>query len=533
VTIHPSCRPLWRSLGAGAVLAAMFVIFAPARPALAHASLLGAVPADNVTIPEPPQSFQLDFNEPVSPLVMRLIGPDGQVTTLTDARAANKSVTIAAPPMPQRGSYVLSWRVISADGHPVGGVVSFAIGHPSTGVEAPPVKGAAAVHAAIWTTQFILSIGLFVGVGGAAFMVWLVPMRPMPGRVIVAVAMIAGMTAAVASLPFQGLDALAEPLPQAWQPAVWAAGFATSWGSTVVLALATLAASLVALWLDRGTMARSLTLLAVVGIGLAQIASGHAGTAVPLLTVPAVFLHTIGVALWVGSLLPLAMAVRAGDRFALQRFSALIPVPLVILIATGIVLTTVGFDRFDAFWTTDYGLVLSAKLAVVVAMLPLAAVNRYVLVPRLATGVGRLVTVIAAEFVLAIAILALVGLWRFTPPPRTLAAAETSYIHLHAEPAMAQIDVTPERDRGASVSIAVTDDDLNPVAAKEVVLIIWNPGAGIEPIRRSAVFEGGSQWRITGLHIPISGVWRMRVEILISDFEKVMIEDNVELPRAP
>jgi copper transport protein len=280
-------------------------------------------------------------------------------------------------------------------------------------------------------------------------------------------------------------------------------------------------------------VARSLTLLAVVGMGFAQAASGHAGTAVPLLTVPAVFLHSICVALWVGSLLPLAMAVRAGDRLALQRFSALIPVPLVILIATGIVLTTVGFDRFDAFWTTDYGLVLSAKLPVVVAMLALAALNRYALVPRLATGVGRLAAVIAAEFVLAIAILGIVGLWRFTPPPRTLAASETSYIHFHAEPAMAQIDVTPERDRGASVSIAVTDDDLNPVAAKEVALTIWNPSAGIEPIRRSAVFEGGSQWRITGLHIPISGVWRMRVEILISDFEKVMIEDNVELPRAP
>ncbi len=89
------------------------------------------------------------------------------------------------------------------------------------------------------------------------------------------------------------------------------------------------------------------------------------------------------------------------------------------------------------------------------------------------------------------------------------------------------------RDRGASLSIAITDDDLNPVAVKEVDLVIWNPTAGIEPIRRSAVFVGGSLWRVSGLHIPVAGVWRMRVEILISDFDKVMLEDNVELPRAP
>jgi copper transport protein len=178
--------------------------------------------------------------------------------------------------------------------------------------------------------------------------------------------------------------------------------------------------------------------------------------------------------------------------------------------------------------------VLSVKIALVLVLLALGALNRYALVPQLAmTGTRRLATVIAAEFVLAVAILGLVGLWRFTPPPRALAAAETTFIHFHTEQAMAQINVTPERDRGASVSIDVTDSDLHPVAAKEVVLVIWNPSVGIEPIRRSASFEGGARWRIVGLHIPVAGVWRMRVEILVSDFDKVMIEDNVELPRAP
>lgn len=61
-----------------AALVAMFVALGPARQALAHASLLSAVPADGVTIFDPPKIFQLDFNEPVSPLVMRLVQPDGR-----------------------------------------------------------------------------------------------------------------------------------------------------------------------------------------------------------------------------------------------------------------------------------------------------------------------------------------------------------------------------------------------------------------------------------------------------------------------
>lgn len=525
----------WRWVVACAAIAALIATLDPARQALAHASLLSAEPADGITIPEPPKTLKLDFNEPVSPLVMRLVDPSGRVTTLMHVTAANKSVMITAPAMPQQGSYILSWRVVSADGHPVGGVVSFAVGYPSTGISASPAEGATAVQSAIWVAQLALAIGLFVGVGGATFAAWIAVDWPMPGQKVIAAAMVCGLVAAVVSLPLQGLDALAKPLSNVWQPAAWAEGFSTSWCSTVVLALAALTGGLVALRIQARSLARLAALLAVTGIGLALAASGHASTTSPqLLSAPSVFIHAVCVTIWVGSLLPLTVTIRAGDRVALERFSRLIPVPLALLIATGIVLTTVSFDRLDALWTTTYGLVLAAKLAIVLVLLALAAANRYALVPQLAMNEsGRLVTVIATEFALATVILAIVGLWRFTTPPRALAATETTYIHFHAERAMAQIDVKPERDRGAAVSIAVTDDDLHPVAAKAVTLVIWNPSAGIEPISRDASFAGGAQWRIGGLHIPIAGVWRMRVEILVSDFDKVMIEDNVELPRAP
>jgi copper transport protein len=511
------------------------VAFYPVQRALAHASLLAALPGEGVTLPESPKTFRLDFNEPVSPLPMRLVRPSGQVATLTGAVAKNTSVTIQAPAMPDQGTYVLSWRVISADGHPVGGVVSFAVGHPSSGVSAPPVVGATAVHAAIWAVQFLLSIALFIGVGGAFFVAWLAAKGPARGQGILAAAMAGGIVAAIVSVPLQGLDALAEPLRDVWRPSIWNAGFGTSWGSTVVLAVATLIAGLLALGFERRSLTRGLTLLAILGIGSALVASGHASTAEPrILTMPAVFLHGVCVALWIGSLLPLAIAVRAGDTVALQRFSRLIPVPFVVLVACGIALAVVQLDRPDALWTTDYGRVLSAKIVIVLVLLALAAFNRYTLVPRLAiSGPRRLMMVIAAEFALAVLILGLVGLWRFMPPPRALAAAETTYIHFHSDRAMAQIDLKPERARGASLDIDVADGDLSPLAAKAVDVVIWNPAAGIEPIRRSATSEGGERWRIIGLPIPVAGVWRMRVEILITDFDKVMIEDNVELPRAP
>jgi copper transport protein len=518
-----------------AAIMTALVTLEPAQQAMAHASLLSALPAEGVTLSGAPETLRLDFNEPVSPLVMRLVRPNGQVATLTNVVAHNKSVTIAPPAMPDQGTYVLSWRVISADGHPVGGVVTFAVGHFSSGVSAPPVEGTTAVHVAIWVAQFVLSMALFIGVGGAFFVAWLATKRPVPRQGVLVAVMTCGIVGAEISIPLQGLDALAEPLWHVWQPNIWAEGFGTSWGSTAALAVAALVAALLALGFDGRSVTRSFALIAIAAVGLALVASGHGSTAEPrIVTVPAVWLHAVCIAFWIGSLLPLMIVVRNGDSIALERFSRLIPAPLVVLIASGIVLACVQLDRPDALWTTDYGRVLSVKIAGVLVLLALGALNRYVLVPRLpVTGTRRLLTVIGAEFALAVAILGLVGLWRFMPPPRALAAGEVTYIHFHAERAMAQIDLTPERGRGASVSIDVTDSDFQPVAAKEVDLVIWNPGAGIEAIRRSATFEGGARWHIADLSVPVAGVWRMRIEILISDFDKVMIEDNVELPRAP
>jgi copper transport protein len=220
----------------------------------------------------------------------------------------------------------------------------------------------------------------------------------------------------------------------------------------------------------------------------------------------------------------------------LARFSRLIPVPLAVLIATGAYLAWTQLDRPDALWTTGYGEVLAGKLAAVLVLLGLAAANRYVLVPRLAAwGSGRpLAASIATETAIALAILATVAVWRFTPPPRALIAAEPTSIHFHGGKVMAQIEVEPVRARGADVSIAVLDGNFHPFAAKGVTIFLSNAAAGIEPLRRDAdSLDDASNWRIDDLRIPLAGRWTLRVDILVSDFEKETLEDDVLLPRAP
>jgi len=270
----------------------------------------------------------------------------------------------------------------------------------------------------------------------------------------------------------------------------------------------------------------------------ALAASGHAAIAGPeLVTRTAVFLHGTSVAFWIGALVPLAAALRKPQgRAVLDRFSRAIPLPLVVLVASGLLLVTVQVRRFDALWTTSYGAVLSGKLVTVAALLALAAMNRRRLTPYVTAGdrgsADRLVWSIRIELALVMVVFGLVASWRFTPPPRALlaGAAEPFHVHLHTDKAMADLQIDFADGEGRQITIGLLDGQFGPLPAKEVVLVLSKPGAGIEPLRVDASRVDDTTWRIDGVRLPVGGRWHARVEILVDDFEKTVVEDFVDLP---
>src|SRR5262245_23211752 len=520
-----------------ALLIVLLAGLAHSSGAFAHASLVRAEPPDGAMLVEPPAVLRLTFNEPVSPLVMRLIAASGEV--ITPAVAGENSVVTVTPQRLRQGTHVLSWRVVSADGHPVGGSLIFSVGTATQPVSGPQSAGNPLVQGALWAAKLVIYAALFVGIGGAFFRAWFdVPLLYGERTWLIAL-LAAGLIATALSVGLQGLDALDLPLIGLAEKVAWRTGLETAYGLTAITAVFALFAGVFSLVGTSPRVARGLSLLGVAGIGLALSLSGHAGTVEPRwLTRSAVFLHAVCIAFWTGAFVPLVVALRTdAGRGPLARFTRLIPYPLAVLVVTGTVLAIVQLDRIDALWTTRYGAVLACKLAAVAALLALAAANRYRLVPRFeakaAAAARPLAASIKLELALALCILALVALWRFTPPPRALAAAEQVSVHVHGERAMAQIEFEPVRARGAKVSVLLLDGELRPLAAKEVTLVFANPAAGIEPVRRDAVSEGEANWRIDDLRIPVAGRWLIRVEILISDFDKMTLEDQAELRRMP
>jgi copper transport protein len=278
-----------------------------------------------------------------------------------------------------------------------------------------------------------------------------------------------------------------------------------------------------------------LALTALAAAGFALAASGHAAAAAPQwLTRPSVWLHTVAVALWIGSLWPLA-ALRGDSTSAhalLRRFTLIIPWVLVALLASGTILAVIQLARVQALWTTNYGLILSMKLAAVLALLALAAANRFFLTPKVEAGDAvarrRLRQSIIVEIALVLLIFALVAGWRFTPPPRSIVPEEQSeFIHFHSGAVMADLTLTPGHAGRSEGELMIRDGNYQPMTPKGVTLIFSQPASGIEPLRREAAGIGDDRWRVDDVVLPTAGRWRLRIEVLIDDFQKVSLEDDV------
>ncbi len=506
--------------------------------AFAHASLVSSDPADGAVLAAPLVRLSLTFNEPVSPLVMRLIDGKGNATTLAGYHLEGNAVVIDAPGEIGPGSHALSWRVISEDGHPVGGSVLFSIGAPS----AEAIPGASEViywplRAAIWLCRVAPYLGLFVGVGGLFFSTFFArPPRPVD-RIGMACLPV-GVVAVLVSVGLQGLDALDLPLSAFSRPLVWQTAMGTSYGVTAVIAILAFLLAAAAYRVQSTRSARLLSVAAFTGVGLALAASGHASAAYPqIVTRPAVFIHASAVAFWIGALAPLGFLLREGGTAgakALARFSHVAPYALVALLVAGLLLATIQLERPEAILTTAYGRVFLVKLSLVVALFALAAFNRWRLTTAAEGGqpaaVRRLVLSIALEATLALTILGVVATWRFTPPPRAIAAAAglPVSVHVHNAKAMAEVTFTPGHAGPTSASIVIMTD-AGSLDAREVTLILSNPAAGIEPIRRPATKAGDGTWRVESLTIPAPGQWNVELAVLVSEFDLIRLKETVEI----
>ena len=110
-----------------------------------------------------------------------------------------------------------------------------------------------------------------------------------------------------------------------------------------------------------------------------------------------------------------------------------------------------------------------------------------------------------------VAILAVVAGWRFTPPPRVLAAAIVAplAIHIHTENAMFQVLISPGKVGVDHFVLQLMNGEGSPLPAKEATLTLSLPERGIEPFERKAVLGADGYWSVRDVPLPFAGRWQL------------------------
>ena len=205
----PSARLLRAALGAAA--GGLLLVVLGASPAAAHASLVSVDPPDGARLDESPATVTLTFSETVSTGLggVQVIDADGDQVQTGAARAQGAEVQVDVEPDLPDGTYVISYRVISADGHPVRGGSVFGVGEADvdTGALGRVTAGGSdrtweVVGA--WGRGFAYA-GTLVAAGGTAFLV-LVHRGGDDRRTlrrVVRIAAVVGALGVLAALPVQ------------------------------------------------------------------------------------------------------------------------------------------------------------------------------------------------------------------------------------------------------------------------------------------------------------------------------------------
>ena len=502
-----------------------------ASPAAAHAELVDIAPANGAQLTRPPTEVRMTFTESVN-LVdngIRLVNHVGATVRTPDPTVDGRTVTWPMPADLPEGPYVVTWRVVSTDGHPVSGAFSFGVGTAagvpssatSTGTTGTSVNTIASGSTAPWPVVVMrlagyLAFALFAGV--AAFVLLCAPgtSNNRTLQLLVRGGLLGGAAAAVAAILVQGPYTAGVAMSRVFDMRLLQETLSTPFGTAMILRLALYGALGVLVW----RLPRILTELGtwlvpagVVATAATIAAAGHAAASGPInLFVDA--LHALTAALWVGGLIALAVLGRSIEPRALYRFSTLAMASVLTLIATGTLNSLRHLTDVEQLWLTRYGLTLAIKLTLVAGTLAVAAVSRGRLLQR-----GVPLRSVRIEAALTIAVLAVTAVLSMTaPPPQTVGAAnhtghgagagvasEAAQMSL-GDQGGATLVVSPATTAGSHLHLVLTDTKGQRLPATRVSLKVANPGRGIAPIAVTMSMRDGV-W-VANYRFPFPGTWK-------------------------
>jgi copper transport protein len=418
------------------LLAVAGAVLAGATPASAHAALTGSTPQQGAVVNQAPTQVSLTFSERValSDGSVRVLDPKGKrVDTGKAVDLGGTTYGVKLHSGLPDGTFTVTYQVVSADSHPVSGAFTFSIGAPSqTSVAlSDPAVGGGVVGALYGIGRYVSYAGFILLVGGAAFVLtcWKRGAGVRPVQRLVVSGWLALTGATLALLLLRGSYVGSGKVGDIFDLTLLGQVLQTKAGAALVSRLLLLAAGALFIAVlfgayarrdeahtsdeadatDKGALsgegerevsgdadvdvdAERKDLAFGLAIGGTVVAAGlaaswamaeHASTGIqPGLAMPVDVLHLLAVAVWLGGLSTLLVALFRAPAEAqieaatVRRFSRVAFGSVTVLAATGIYQSWRQVGSWSALTGTSYGQLLLVKVGLVAVLVGLGWISR-------------------------------------------------------------------------------------------------------------------------------------------------------------
>jgi len=535
----------------------MLLLVATPGVAGAHAQLESSEPGQSAVLLVPPTRVVLHFGEPVEIDFgsLRVIGPGGARVDGGAAQHPDGDVHAVSASLPINlpdGTYIVAWRVVSADSHPVHGAYIFSVGTAKGAARADAIavsianqKGDTSVAVVYWVVRTVAFLGLLVLVGLAVLVVslWKAGGRTRRVARVLWWSWWTVLAATVLSVIVQGAYGSALPLADAYRPSLISAVLHSRFGEVALFRLVLLAGMAGVLRLvTRHEDSRTGRWIrwevpVVVVLGLCLLATpglaGHAATGSnPALGLVLDLAHLAAASAWVGGLVLLATFLMPKapdsawppDPLALTlRVSAVAFWAVVAVVATGVVQSIRQVGSWNALFHTSYGRTLVIKVSLVIALVAVGALSRRLVRRHAATDPAkvdgakfprrRLRRTVLVELGIALMVVGVTGVLVNDAPARQAVAQPFSYtfttlgvqVNTIIDPALA--------GRTNQVHVYVLGSQGTPKAVPELDLSVSLPSQSIGPLTIPLVVSGPGHYAADRFVLPVAGNWILKYTV--------------------
>ncbi|MCR8644935.1 copper resistance protein CopC/CopD [Paenibacillus sp. N1-5-1-14] len=509
----------------------------------AHAVVLKTVPESNAQLVQSPPKISITFNERLEDgaFYIKLIDDKGKIVSDNKPIMLEDQTGIEVQvPKLADGLYLVSYHVISADGHPVGGSFPFTIGESEGGAANPSTSDAMSGHEhemQISTNMSMSTLSIFLSRGlwyvmmllTAGWIFWL--RMPIAARAGLA-SKLSGWTLNLQRVLFLStviviFTHLEDLLGDSGFDQLQAVFFSTSVG---LFWLAALALSLIGFWLiGRWAWFDYVWIIALL---FGKSLTGHAAAMDPKwATVGLNFVHLLAAAIWAGGLLlALVMWKKAREQVAsfLHSFSTFAFVSFLMLAVTGLASVVLFLPSIEYIIYTQWGILMLIKAGVVVLVAVTALMVRIAMKRSQEASLSRWIK-IDFSFMLIIALL--VGFITYLSPTPTNKPlnwhemGETIHMTSRITPLnvgdntfLTKVWVPENEGAPKRVQMLLRNQDQPDLAAIEVPIESFSDPTAAE------LFNGFKRYdyKAEGSYLPFRGKWLLEIRVMrVTDDEKV------------